>query len=681
MLRLTIAWAACLFTLALYSATAGATVTIESFETTASDSHAGTHPDLGFSFSFGESSGPETAKSADLGVPAGFFVYPTALPRCTAEEFASFACWPSSQAGLISIWAEYGGDPSYLLGTAPVYALMPEPDEPARFGFIVPIINTPVVIPATVRADSDYGPDLTLQQLPQASPLAGVTLTLWGVPGAREHDTERFPPGSAGQPVNCPWVAFCVGLPIPTGIIPLPMLQSPTRCGVPFSSTLKVNTYQHPSDIISSTADTGMATGCNQLPFGPSFVAELTSEETSSPPGLNLIVRLPESEGVNVLAPAEMKAVTLALPPGLTIDSEAASAVGTCTDAQFGSDPEEADACPTDSELGAFSVAVAGYESRLEGVAYLGTPEPTGAYRLLLTASDSGTPVKLVGLLQSDPASGQVTVSLPSLPQFPLSEIELELAPDLGLFDTPARCGAYPALVTFTPWNSSQAVVASQQLTFEPEQGPCPGPATGIAVSLSPASIVANGTSTSIATALVADADGIPITGDDLSFSSTDPGEQVSDVADNGDGTYTAQIISSTAVGAQTITATDASVEPEVFGAATLTQLAPVGPPAPIVGPPPHHPVSAPVVKITAKPGQRSHDRTPTLRFISSEPGSRFSCKVDGRPFHRCSSPTTLAKLAFGAHTFSVRAIDAADNRSEPATCKFSVLAAPKRRL
>jgi hypothetical protein len=680
MSRLTIAWVACLLILILYPVEAGAKVTVKSFSAATSSAEAGMHPNLSLAFSLGSSEGPATAETARLSLPTGFFVSPTAPLRCTVEEFASFACWPGAQAGLISIWAEYEGDPSHLLGTAPVYALVPEPDEPARFGFIVPIVNTPVVIPATVRADSDYGPDLTLQELPLATPLAGATLTLWGVPGAHDHDTERLPPGSAGKPANCPGVTFCVGLPIPTGSIPLPMLQSPTRCGVPLASTLEVNTYQHPSDIVSSSADTTTITGCNRLPFGPSVSVEATSSKTSSPSGLNLAVMLPESEGVNVLAPAEMKAATLALPPGLTIDSEAIDAVGTCTDAQFGIGSEEPDNCPTDSELGAFSVEIAGYESPLEGVAYLSTPEPTGAYRLLLSASGSGTPVKLVGLLQPDPESGQVTVSLPSLPQLPFSEIELELAPDLGLLDTPARCGVYQALGTFTPWSSSQAAVSSQQLTFEPEQGPCPGPATNIDVLLSPTSILANGTSTSIATASVTDADDTPVVGDHLSFSSTDPGEQVGNVTDNGDGTYTVQITSSTAVGAQTITAADTSVEPEVFGAATLTQLAPVGPP-PIVGPSPRLPASPPVVTITAKPSRRSHDRTPTLRFISSEPGSRFSCKVDGRPFHRCSSPITLAKLDFGAHTFSVRAIDAAGNRSEPATCRFSVLDLPKRRL
>lgn len=674
MSRLPIAWVACLLLLILDPVGAGAKVTVESFTAATSTAEAGTHSDLSLAFSFGSSAGPATAETARLGLPAGFFVSPTALVRCTVEEFASFACWPGAQAGLITIWAEYEGDPSHLLGTAPVYALVPDPDEPARFGFIAPIINVPVTIPATVRAASDYGPDLTFQGLPQTAPLAGAALTLWGVPGASSHNTERFPPGSAGKPANCPGVTSCDGPVIPTGSIPIPMLQNPTRCNVPLSSALTVSTYQQPDDIVSSTAPTAAITGCNRLPFGPSFVAALTSEETSSPSGLELSVMLPESGGANFLEPAELKTVTLALPPGLTIDSDAAGAIGTCADTQLGIGSEEPNTCPSDSGLGAFSVDVAGYESPLEGVAYLGTPEPSGASRLLLTASGSGTTLKLAGLLQSDPANGQVTLSLPSLPQFPLSKLELELAPDLGLLETPARCGTYPAFVTSTPWSSSLAFVASQQLTFEPEQGPCPGAAADVEVSLSPPSIVADGSSASIATATVTDSDEIDVVGDDVLFSSTDAGEQIGPVTDNGDGTYTAQITSSTAVGASTITATDASVEPNAFGTATLIQLVPVVTPPLLIAPPTSLQSSRPVATITKKPARRTHDRTPTLRFASSEPGSTFSCKVDSGAFHRCGSPTTLAKLSLGAHTFGVRAIDAAGNRSKPATCGFTVL-------
>ena len=98
-------------------------------------------------------------------------------------------------------------------------------------------------------------------------------------------------------------------------------------------------------------------------------------------------------------------------------------------------------------------------------------------------------------------------------------------------------------------------------------------PVDTLAVSLSPSSIAANGTSTSTATATVKDAGGLAIVGDHVGFSSSDSGEKIGAVTDNHDGSYTATITSSTTVGSATVTAADSSVS-SVSGQATLTQTA-----------------------------------------------------------------------------------------------------------
>jgi len=677
--RIALACMACLLALALSPAAAGATVTIESFTTSASTAQAGMHPDLGFSFSLGESGDPEPVESADLHLPGGFFISQIGAVRCTAEDFANFECWLGSQVGLVTIRADYDGDPSHLLGTAPVYSLVPGSKETARFGFVIPFVAVPVEIPVTVRDGSDYGTNLTIQGLPQETPLTKAKLTLWGVPASTNHNTQRFAPGSPGNPPSCPTEA-CSFPSRPTGTIPLPLLWNPRTCSVPLSATLGVHPYLHPSDVVTSTAAMPTTTGCNQSPFDPSFHLGLTSEETSTPTGLDLTLSQPSWNSVNIPAPADIRAVTLELPAGLKLDSEAADALSTCSESQFGLGLETAAACPPGSEVGAFSIKVVDYEDPLEGAAYFGAPEPGGAYRLFLVASGASLEIKLVGLIEPSPGGEHVTIAISDLPQFPLRELQIEIAASHGLFVTPVRCGTYSATGNFTPWGPAQKVVDVEELMLSsvgPDEGPCPGPATDVDVSLSPFSIVADGSSTSIATATVSDADEIGVFADDVTFSSSDPAAQIGAVNDNGDGTYTAQITSSTTVGASTITVTDTSVDPEVLGTATLTQLAPPTPTPPISTPPAIPPVSPPVVTITAKPGRQTHDRTPTFRFVSDKPGPTFRCKVDDRPSYRCSSPATLARLGLGAHIFRVSATDAAGYSSAPAKWGFSV----RRRL
>lgn len=65
-------------------------------------------------------------------------------------------------------------------------------------------------------------------------------------------------------------------------------------------------------------------------------------------------------------------------------------------------------------------------------------------------------------------------------------------------------------------------------------------------------------------------------------------------------------------------------------------------------------------IKRKATVGTRTATAKVKARF-SSEPGARFECKLDRRPYAACSSPRTL-KLKVGKHVFRVRAVDAAGN-------------------
>jgi hypothetical protein len=82
-----------------------------------------------------------------------------------------------------------------------------------------------------------------------------------------------------------------------------------------------------------------------------------------------------------------------------------------------------------------------------------------------------------------------------------------------------------------------------------------------------------------------------------------------------------------------------------------------------------------PNTKIKKRPKNRSDDDSPTFKFKADEPGAKFKCKLDKKPFRGCKSPKTYHGLDPGRHRFKVKAIDADGNLDPtPAKDKFVVL-------
>ena len=79
--------------------------------------------------------------------------------------------------------------------------------------------------------------------------------------------------------------------------------------------------------------------------------------------------------------------------------------------------------------------------------------------------------------------------------------------------------------------------------------------------------------------------------------------------------------------------------------------------------------VAAPSTSLrSARINQARHKAT--FRFASSEPGSRFRCKLDKRRFRPCTSPKTYKRIKAGTHTFRVKARDRAGNLDATPTVK-----------
>jgi hypothetical protein len=82
-----------------------------------------------------------------------------------------------------------------------------------------------------------------------------------------------------------------------------------------------------------------------------------------------------------------------------------------------------------------------------------------------------------------------------------------------------------------------------------------------------------------------------------------------------------------------------------------------------------------PETTIVSRPPDPSASPIAAFAYSSNEPGSTFQCKLDGESFNSCpASGISYSGLANGAHTFQVRAIDAANNTDPtPAGYSFTV--------
>jgi large repetitive protein len=88
--------------------------------------------------------------------------------------------------------------------------------------------------------------------------------------------------------------------------------------------------------------------------------------------------------------------------------------------------------------------------------------------------------------------------------------------------------------------------------------------------------------------------------------------------------------------------------------------------------------LTAPDTTITAMPADPTSATTATFQFTATEAPATFECALDAGGFAACTSPRSYSGLATGAHTFRVRATDAAGNTdASPAQYAWDVDATP----
>jgi hypothetical protein len=425
-----------------------------------SNYQAGAHADVSESFAFVQNgvNGPVGAalRGAEVVFPVGFAGYPPAVQTCTPVQLQVEECPPGSQIGtLVAVIRETPeeADP-YNTFHIPLYNMIPSPNETAVFGFtVLHVIGGTIIV--------SVGPDYRVHAratnvITGGAELVRQSVTVWGVPADLSHNEQRG--------LRCEKYSsapeICRGGGVAVNENPVPFLVNPTQCtsGPVEAELANVESWEG-EKAENVTAEVGPFTGCESLKFPPTIAVTPEETQATTPTGYAVDLRIPQSEGAEGLATADLRDAVIKMPAGVVLSPSAATGLQSCSEAQVGIGTENPVECPNASKLGEVSLITPALTGELKGFLYLGGP-PSGPitkppFTVYLTLAGHGVLVKIRGTVVPDPTTGQVTTTFDENPELPFSELKVQLnGGSRATVANPSACGEYHAESVLTPWTS-----------------------------------------------------------------------------------------------------------------------------------------------------------------------------------------------------------------------------------
>lgn len=454
---------------------------------------AAAHPPVGFTqFIVAHTTvGPLETPTAELrkvrvDLPVGLSVNPGATPRCPLAMFeanpASCETLPggSAKVGESGVTASLLGVPTPPTPPAslvPVYNIVPEFGEPARFG--LNLAGNNVYLKADVAWDGDYHEGFTID-VPQVADLEPL------IKGLILKNRLVFN-GRAGDGTFITTPSTCLG-PAGTG---------PGQSGSVYSTWLLAGSWAEfaepgydfatdsPPAFESPIPPGTSPKECNTIPYDPAIGVDPGTAETNSPAGAAVELEVPHLlPGESAQDSSVTKAAQVTLPRGMGINPSAANGLETCTDAQFGKGTKNPVACPAASKIGRVTIESPPLpEGNLEGDVYVGqqlSRDPTSGeeYRIFVDAESAryGISVRLLGKVRANPLTGQLATTIADTPQVPFTSFLLEFdGGPRAVLSSPPTCGPNATATELTPWSGNAIATPGDEfeLTASPGGGEC----------------------------------------------------------------------------------------------------------------------------------------------------------------------------------------------------------------
>ncbi len=407
-------------------------------------------------------------KTVLVDLPPGLSVNPEATPQCELQggKFPPLGCPLDTQVGTSAVTASTGIPPVTLppvtVPGIPVYNLVPREGEPARFGFTLPLGLGEVFLNAGVAWAGDYHEYFTIHvpSLPAVRILKN-RLVFDGTTGQT---------GSGGafltipstcenpevEPFKQQYTTFLHADSVEEG-------ASDNQYDVAAPAP-PPDTFVKSSELVKSPLPPGaQPEGCGNVPFAPSTSADPGTNQTDSPTGPTVDVRVP-FEPTAPIYNSNVRVARVSLPRGMGVNPSAAPSLHVCSDGEFNKGSRAPIGCPANSKIGTVAIDTPPLpDGTLTGNVYLGKqlsrdPLSGEEYRIFLAAESAarGLSVRLVGNVVADPRTGRLTAEVREAPQVPFDLVRVKLdGGNQAPLSSPPTCGPNSTGHAMTAWSGT----------------------------------------------------------------------------------------------------------------------------------------------------------------------------------------------------------------------------------
>jgi hypothetical protein len=441
-------------------------------------------------------------KTVLVDLPAGISVNPQATPQCEleGEKFPASGCPATTQVGYSNVEAVTGVPPLTLppveVPGLAVYNLKPRSGEPARFGFTLPLGLGEVFLNSGVKWDGDYHEFFTIH-VPEVPGLdvkiLRNRLVFDGTIGSKGLPTE-----AGGAFLTSPSTCFNPNLAQYATIYNTQLHADSVEERAPEdeydTEDVKAGTPPPPAFLAGAEhvesplprvggGDRVMPNGCDKVPFQPSTSGTPSTNQTDSPMGGTIEVKVPFQPSAPIYQ-SNVRNADVSLPQGMGLNPSAASGLQACTDAQFGKGTRNAVSCPPGSKIGTVAIDTPPLpDGTLTGNVYLATqqsrdPASGNEYRVFLDAESAsrGLSIRLLANVSANPQTGQLTAQVHEAPQLPFDSVRVTLDGAKGTLTSPPTCGPNKTGHAMTAWSGTPDSGPQDPgftLTNAPGGGPC----------------------------------------------------------------------------------------------------------------------------------------------------------------------------------------------------------------